>query len=126
VIEELASAHLFALACRKSPGGDMDGIPASLMEAMAMELPVITTRLSGIPELVEDGRHGRLVEPEDLVELAKALSELATMPPVKRRALGRAGRETVEAEFNCRRSAAALDSQIRRRLAGPGADDDGH
>jgi len=124
VLGELASAHLFALACRRSPQGDMDGIPASLMEAMAMELPVLTTRLSGIPELVEDGRHGRLVEPEDLVGLAKALSELAVMAPEKRRALGRAGRKTVDTEFNCRHSAAELDRQIRRRLAEPGMDAD--
>ena len=124
VLGELASAHLFALACRRSPQGDMDGIPASLMEAMAMELPVLTTRLSGIPELVEDGRHGRLVEPEDLVGLAKALTELAAMPRQQRRTLGRAGRETVDTEFNCRRSAATLDRQIRLRLAEPGTDAD--
>jgi colanic acid/amylovoran biosynthesis glycosyltransferase len=122
VLEELASAHLFALACRCSPEGDMDGIPASLMEAMAMELPVLTTRLSGIPELVEDRRHGRLVEPEDLVGLAKALSELASLPREQRRALGRAGRETVNTEFNCRRSAAMLDREIRQRIARPGTE----
>lgn len=122
VLEELASAHLFALACRRLPEGDMDGIPTSLMEAMAMELPVLTTRLSGIPELVEDGRHGRLVEPEDLVGLAKALTELASLPRERRRTMGRAGRETVNAEFNCRRSAARLDREIRQRLAQLGAD----
>ncbi len=119
VFGELASADIFALACRRSPEGDMDGIPASLMEAMAMELPVITTNLSGIPELVEDGLHGRLVEPEDLVGLAKALADLAAMSAGERRALGRAGRDKVETEFECRRSAAELQRQIRMRLSGP-------
>ncbi len=116
VFGELSSADIFALACRRSPDGDMDGIPASLMEAMAMELPVVTTALSGIPELVEDGRHGRLVEPEDLVGLAKALADLAAMSAGDRRALGRAGRQKVIAEFDCRRSAAELQRQIRQHL----------
>lgn len=125
VFGELASADVFGLACRQSPDGDMDGIPASLMEAMAMELPVVTTNLSGIPELVEDGRHGRLVEPEDLVGLAKALADLAAMPAGERRALGRAGRKKVEAEFNCRGSAAELQRQIQLHLAAAeGADGD--
>ncbi len=93
----------------------MDGIPVSLMEAMAMELPVVTTRLSGIPELVEDGRHGRLVEPDDPVSLAKALAELAELSPAERAALGKAGRQKVETEFNCRLSAAELHRQINQQ-----------
>lgn len=124
VLEELARADIFALACRRSPEGDMDGIPVSLMEAMAMELPVVTTRLSGIPELVEDGVHGRLVEAEDVVGLAKALAELAAMPAGERRALGRAGRGKVQSGFDCRGSAAELERQIRRRLEAAGAGDD--
>ena len=121
----LASADLFALACRQSAEGDMDGIPVSLMEAMAMELPVVTTRISGIPELVNDGRHGRVVEPEDPVGLAKALAELADMPADRRRAMGRAGRERVADAFSCRRTAAELAAQIEHRLAaaGGGGDD---
>jgi len=93
----------------------MDGIPVSLMEAMAMELPVLTTRLSGIPELVEDNRHGRLVEPDDPVALAKALAELADIGPTERAALGRAGRKKVEKEFSCRTSAAELHRQFHQR-----------
>jgi glycosyltransferase involved in cell wall biosynthesis len=125
VLGELALADIFALACRRSPEGDMDGIPASLMEAMAMELPVVTTSLSGIPELVEDDRHGRLVEPDDLVGLAKALADLAAMSPGERRGLGRAGRAKVEAEFDCRTQAAKLQRQIRSRLSKTeGTDDD--
>jgi len=117
VWEELARADLFALACRQSAAGDMDGIPVSLMEAMAMELPVVTTRLSGIPELVADGRHGRVVEPDDTVGLAKALAELADLPGDRRRAMGRAGRERVAQAFSCRRTAEELADQIRQRLA---------
>jgi len=116
ILAELAAADLFVLACRRSAQGDMDGIPVSLMEAMAMELPVVTTRLSGIPELVEDGLHGRVVETEDPVGLAKALAEMADMTPEERRAMGRAGRKKVEAEFESRGSAEELLRQIRRRL----------
>jgi colanic acid/amylovoran biosynthesis glycosyltransferase len=124
VLGELARADVFALACRRSPEGDMDGIPVSLMEAMAMELPVVTSRLSGIPELVEDGVHGRLVEAEDVVGLAKALAELAEMPAGERRAMGRAGRGKVQAGFDCRGSAAELERQVRRRLETRGEDGD--
>ena len=50
------SCHIFALPCVVDSSGKMDGIPVSLMEAMAVGLPVISTKLSGIPELVEHGK----------------------------------------------------------------------
>ena len=54
----------------------MEGIPVALMEAMAAGVPVVATRLSGIPELVQDGVTGLLVEPHDPVALAAALERL--------------------------------------------------
>lgn len=79
-------------------GGWMEGIPVALMEAMAAGAPVIASRLSGIPELVEDGRTGLLVEPGDAEGLAAAISRLASDPALARR-LGERGREKVGAEF---------------------------
>lgn len=69
----MADHDIFALACQKDSNGDMDGIPVVLMEAMMLGIPVITTKISGIPELVIDGETGILVEPEDAEMLANAI-----------------------------------------------------
>ena len=72
----LAEARAFALPSVRLPSGRMEGIPVALMEAMASGVPVVATRLSGIPELVEDGVTGLLVEPHDPEGLAAALERL--------------------------------------------------
>ena len=72
----LAGARAFALPSVRLPSGRMEGIPVALMEAMASGVPVVATRLSGIPELVEDGVTGLLVEPHDPERLAAALERL--------------------------------------------------
>jgi colanic acid/amylovoran biosynthesis glycosyltransferase len=54
----------------------MDGIPVSLMEAMAMEIPTVSTDISGIPELIEDGQSGLLVKQRDAGALATAFLTL--------------------------------------------------
>mgnify|MGYP002793738778 CR=1 FL=1 len=56
----LQSLDIFALACVKDSAGDMDGIPVAIMEAMSQQIPCVSTRLSGIPELVIDGETGLL------------------------------------------------------------------
>lgn len=84
-----------------------EGVPVVLMEAMACGLPVVTTRIAGIPELVDDGVSGYLVPAgrHDLV--AKALALLAIEPELREK-FGEAGREKVATEFDQGRSAAAL------------------
>lgn len=66
---------IFVLACQKDSNGDMDGIPVVLMEAMMLGISVVTTRISGIPELVIDGKTGLLVEPQDPEALADAIEK---------------------------------------------------
>ena len=73
VKDYLKRATIFALPCVVAADGDRDGIPAVLMEAMAMAIPCVSTALSGIPELIEDGRSGLLVSEKDQVALADAL-----------------------------------------------------
>ena len=70
VPEWIKSLDIFVLPCKKDQQGDMDGIPVVLMEAMLSGIPVISSRISGIPELVEDGVTGLLCDENDEKSLA--------------------------------------------------------
>lgn len=113
VAECLRHSDIFVLPCLVDANGDRDGIPVSLMEAMATELSVVSTPVSGVPELVRHGRNGLLVNPEDPLALAAALMALARNPWL-RRTLGERARQTVAAEFNAARSAAQMESVFQR------------
>jgi glycosyltransferase involved in cell wall biosynthesis len=78
-----------------------EGLPNVLLEAMAMEVPVIATRVAGIPRLIVDGEDGILVEPGSLDELAGAIARLLRDPGLRRR-LGRSGRATIEQRYSFR------------------------
>nr|WP_284302772.1 glycosyltransferase [Mobilicoccus caccae] len=75
-----------------------EGLPVVLMEAMATGIPVVTTQIAAVTEMVTDGVHGRVVPPGRADLLADALTDLAR-DPARRIEMGRAGRETVLAEF---------------------------
>jgi colanic acid/amylovoran biosynthesis glycosyltransferase len=104
VSQMLDSADVFVLASVVTPTGWMDGIPVALMEALAAGLPVIASRLSGIPELIRDGETGLLASPGDPLDLARALGQLLADPgaTIER---ARAGRSLIEQEFDIERSA---------------------
>ena len=87
-------ATVFALACQIIESGDRDGIPNVLAEAMAMELPVVSTDISGIPELVDHRIDGLLVPEKNANALAEALAELLNDADLRQR-LGQAAREKV-------------------------------
>ncbi len=72
----LKGLHLFVLPCKKDDNGDMDGIPVVLMEAMISGVPVISTKISGIPELIEHKKEGLLVEQKSPEELSSAIQFL--------------------------------------------------
>jgi glycosyltransferase involved in cell wall biosynthesis len=110
VADELAAADVLVAPSVPTRGGKREGIPVVLMEAMATGLPVVASRLSGIPELVTDGVDGLLVPPGDAEAIADALERLASEPGL-RRTLGAAGRETILRAFDIDRNAALL---IRR------------
>ncbi|ASJ74738.1 GDP-mannose-dependent alpha-(1-6)-phosphatidylinositol monomannoside mannosyltransferase [Granulosicoccus antarcticus IMCC3135] len=84
VLEALDAADLFCLAPRLIPGQPPDGIPNVIAEAMALRLPVVTTRVSAIPELVVDGETGKLVEVDDVQGFAAAVESLAADPEAAR------------------------------------------
>ncbi|MCL3881774.1 glycosyltransferase [Marivita sp. GX14005] len=107
VAEALAAADIFALP------SFAEGVPVVLMEAMAAGLPVLATRIAGIPELVEDGVSGRLVAPGDENAFVDALKDLLGNAE-RRAAYGTAGRAKVLAEFDARREAQWLSTLIYR------------
>jgi len=107
VIDKYRQATLFALSCVTARDGDRDGIPNVLAEAMAMQLPIVSTRHSGIPELVEDKISGLLVPPNDEEALAEALAELLDNPALRRR-LGQRGRQKVLKDFDVERNVQRL------------------
>jgi colanic acid/amylovoran biosynthesis glycosyltransferase len=107
VVRALQEAAVFALPSVPTRGGKREGIPVVLMEAMASGLPVVTSRLSGIPELVEHEVSGYLVEPGDTAGIAAALAALA-QDPAWRTKLGEAGAARVRRDFDLRQNAATL------------------
>jgi glycosyltransferase involved in cell wall biosynthesis len=113
--EEYRRASAFCLPCRVLDNGDRDGIPNVLMEAMACGLPVITTPISGIPEIVSDGVNGRLIPPDDPVALADALVGLDSDPHLAERLSSKA-RSTVHERFDGERFALQLATLFREAI----------
>lgn len=107
VADMVRAADVKVLASVPTAEGKREGIPVVIMEAMASGLPVISSQLSGIPELVENGRTGILVAPGDTEALAAALQKLYENPALRYR-MGQAGREKVLREFNMKINVAAL------------------
>jgi len=94
-----------------------EGVPVVLMEAMAMQVPVVASKVMGIPELVDDERNGLLVPPGRADHLAAALRRLAA-DPAERRRMGERGRVKVMEEFDGEWSADALHRLLCKELLG--------
>ena len=114
LFDQYQQASVFVLPCRVLEDGDRDGIPNVLMEAMACGVPVVTTGVSGIPELVRDGENGLVVHPDRPEDLADALHRLVKDPDLARD-IGACGRRTVSARFD----AATTAAQMASLLTGP-------
>ena len=114
VKEYLKIADVYVLMCQKNKKtGDMDGIPTSIMEAMAMKIPVITTNISGIPEAVIHNKTGVVVNPGDHEKLYEALLKLMNAKELCSR-IGNNGREMILNHFNMEINATEMLSQINK------------
>jgi glycosyltransferase involved in cell wall biosynthesis len=113
----LAAADLFALAPTGAADGDRDGLPNVLMEAASQSLAIVATRLSAIPEFVEDGATVLLAEPGDAAGLAAAIAALAR-DPARRAALGRAARARLVQRFDAGPGLDAIAATLRAETAG--------
>ncbi len=99
VIDHYKTCDLFVLGCRIADNGDRDGIPNVMAESMAMNLPVAATRVSGIPEFLENNVTGKMVAPKDPEALAHAMLELLTDEKLRKR-VTTAARKKIVKEFN--------------------------
>lgn len=107
IADLLATVDVVVAPSVPTKSGKREGIPVVLMEAMSSGVPVVASRISGIPELVEHGSSGLLAPPRDAKALAEALEQLHA-DPVLRQRLGQAGRATVLREFDLATNAALL------------------
>lgn len=107
LISVYQNATFFILTPVQTEDGDRDGIPNVIVEAMVMGLPVITTAVSGIPELVENNRNGLLYQPHDVEGISSGIIELLH-DTQKRRQLGSAGSKKVMEQFDITQAAQRL------------------
>ncbi len=115
VVRHYRQAHCLALACKVAPNGDRDGIPNVLAEAMAVGVPVVSTRVSAIPELVEDGVTGTLVDPGRPDLLAHAIHDTLLRPSSEDGRVA-AARRRIEQDFDHRRCVQRLHRLLRSAI----------
>ena len=104
----LAAASLFVLACTTDSSGGSDNLPTVIMEAMATGLPVVSTTLAGIPEMVQPGVTGDLVSPNDPRSLARAIEQIINNP--------KRSREFGENGFTRAHQIFSIETSVRKLL----------
>jgi glycosyltransferase involved in cell wall biosynthesis len=107
--DRLAGASAFVMPSVPEAGGGMDNLPTVIMEAMATGLPVVSTRIGGIPEMVVENETGFLVQPEDAVALAGAIERVTNDRPLGQK-LGQAGHKRAQTLFS-------IDKNVRELCA---------
>lgn len=112
----LQQADLFVMPCVLDESGDRDGIPTTLMEAMAVQVPVISTEVSGIPELVQHEQTGLLTPPEDVEALTQAICRVIVDEKL-RRDLAANGRRYIELHHDLETNTGLLLQNILRRIS---------
>jgi len=117
VVEYFGPEHILVAPSVYAGDGERDGIPTVLIEALICETAVVSTRISGIPELIEDQRNGLLVPTRDERAIADAIQKLLENPGL-RKEYGLRGRKKVTDEFNVYKSSRQLWSLIERHCAG--------
>lgn len=116
VLEAYAEATVFALPCVVAPTGDRDGLPTSVLEAMAAGVPVITTGVNGLVDAVADGRTGLVVAEHDPAALAAAIGRLLADPALAARLVA-AARHCVETSFSLELTVGQLRSLFPKAKA---------
>jgi colanic acid/amylovoran biosynthesis glycosyltransferase len=108
VFDHIAAARMLVAPSRTAADGDSEGLPTTILEAAALGVPVVSTRHSGIPEAVLDGRTGLLGPERDPAALAANIARLLADEDLRRR-LGAEGRRHVEVHFDLSKQSVALE-----------------
>lgn len=116
VQQRLRNAACFVLPCVCAADGNVDALPTVLLESLASGCPSISTRISGVPEIIEEGVSGLLAEPGDEAALAKAIARVLLSPSLAAQ-LGRQGRVRAEQRFDVQTNVDVFASWLRRRNA---------
>ncbi|GAB5435522.1 glycosyltransferase [Falsiruegeria mediterranea] len=116
VIEAMRAADLFVLPSRIAKDGDRDGLPNVLMEAASQMLPILSTPVSAIPEFIDSGTHGLLVE-DDPAKLTAAIRDLAS-DPARAQAYATAAYDRLVGEFGMAPGIARLSSRLTMLMQG--------
>ena len=115
VVAMYEQATVFALPCIVAEDGNRDGLPTVLLEAMAMGLPTISTNLTGVPEIIDDGLTGLLIPPQDPPALASALARLLCDSALCK-SMGDSATLKVAREFDLRRNVSTLHGWFENAL----------
>ena len=115
IAEFMHGGDCYCLPCVWASDNDVDGLPQMLMEAMACGLPVISTRLVGIPDLVVDHDTGLLIEPSNIGAIAAAIVEMSESFALRREFSSR-GRKLVESKFNLDTCLEPLIHEFKQRV----------
>src|SRR5947207_6933844 len=107
VRQRLAAANVFVLPSIIDPDGGMDNLPTVIMEAMATGLPIVSTTIAGIPEMVVENETGFLLEPGDAVGFANTIEKVISNPAVAQK-MGSAGYERAQRLFSIERNVREL------------------
>jgi colanic acid/amylovoran biosynthesis glycosyltransferase len=116
IVQRYHRAHVLVLPCVVGKDGNRDGLPVSIVEALACGVPVISTDVTGIPEAVHHGRNGLIVPSGDVTELAAAIERLMRDPALLS-SLRAGARPSVEEEFDERCTAARLHALLEEAVA---------
>jgi glycosyltransferase involved in cell wall biosynthesis len=119
----MGKATICVLPCIVTQTGDRDGLPTVLLEALASGLPSISTTVSGVPEIIESGKSGLLVDPASPAQLADAMATLLASPTMREK-LAYQGRRKAERDFDLVRNVGTLRGRfaasITKSLGGYG------
>lgn len=118
IIQWYRKATVFALPCMINADGDRDGIPNVLVEAAASGVPIVSTDVSGIPELIKDGKTGLQVQPNDPEGLARAIARLLDSPELCE-TLRKEARARVEEQFCLCSNAEKIADEMKKFLGAP-------
>jgi len=118
VLDTYIKSDLFILPSRIDETGDRDGLPNVIVEAQSQSMAVISTTISGIPELIENGANGILIEPDDVNELSQSIEKLMRNHEL-RNEMGKLGEEKVRGHFSHKQTIGDIVSLLNKSLGNP-------